>query len=185
MAGRLDGVSLGLIAAGGGLVYAGVQGKSIPALLTGFIQGKPPGSAAAAAPLPGGTASVGTGTAAGAAANPSTLPSESAWVGDLLAALGAPATAANVASIEGWAAREGPWGTQGGNGYNPLNTELAEPGAGRDPQAPQIPEYTSVQQGIEATVSTIEGYPAILMALQSGAGLPGAAPPAPRPRPSC
>lgn len=51
MANRLDGVSLGLVAAGGGLVYAGIQGKSIPSLIQGFVQGKSPSAAAAAAPI--------------------------------------------------------------------------------------------------------------------------------------
>lgn len=51
MASRLDGISLGLVAAGGGLVYAGIQGKSIPSLVQGFVQGKSPSAAAAAAPI--------------------------------------------------------------------------------------------------------------------------------------
>jgi Lysozyme like domain len=45
---RLDGIALGCIAAGGFLVYAGIQGKSIPSLITGFIQGKSPSAATTA-----------------------------------------------------------------------------------------------------------------------------------------
>ena len=41
---RLDGVSLGIGAAGALLMYAGIKGDSIPALLQAFIQGKSPAS---------------------------------------------------------------------------------------------------------------------------------------------
>jgi hypothetical protein len=51
-AGGIDGVALGCVAVGGLLVYAGVQRKSIPSLITGFIQGKSPSSAAALPPGP-------------------------------------------------------------------------------------------------------------------------------------
>jgi hypothetical protein len=43
---RIDGIAVGMIAAGGALVYAGIQGKSLPSLITGFIQGKSPAAAA-------------------------------------------------------------------------------------------------------------------------------------------
>jgi hypothetical protein len=45
---QIDGIALGCIAAGGVLAYAGIRGKSVPSLLTGFIQGKSPASATAA-----------------------------------------------------------------------------------------------------------------------------------------
>lgn len=41
----MDGVSLGLGAAGGLLIYAGVKGYSIPSLLQAFVQGRSPSSA--------------------------------------------------------------------------------------------------------------------------------------------
>ena len=72
MADRIDGVALGLIGAGGLLVYAGIKGKSVPSLITGFIQGKPPAAAAGTpgtsttatlTPAPGGSASYSSSSA--------------------------------------------------------------------------------------------------------------------------
>lgn len=73
MAGRIDGIALGSIAAGGVFVYAGIKGKSVPSLLTGFVQGRPPAAAAQANQIAGsgGTGSTDTGTGGGAASIPS------------------------------------------------------------------------------------------------------------------
>jgi len=46
---KLDGIGIGAIAVGAGLLYAGVKGKSVPSLIQGFIQGKSPSAATAAA----------------------------------------------------------------------------------------------------------------------------------------
>lgn len=51
MAQRLDGIALGLMAAGGFLVYAGIRGKSVPSLITGFIKGQSPANAVGANPI--------------------------------------------------------------------------------------------------------------------------------------
>lgn len=60
----LDGIALGLIAAGGLLAFAGIKGVSIPSELQLAIQGKSPASAAKANPISGtGGSSSSGGTA--------------------------------------------------------------------------------------------------------------------------
>lgn len=63
MAQSVDGISLGMIAAGGTLIYAGIKGKSLPSLVQSFVTGKSPSQAATANPVSTTTASAGvTGT---------------------------------------------------------------------------------------------------------------------------
>ena len=85
--------------------------------------------------------------------------SEQAWGSDFLSALGAPATAANVASVTDWIAHEGPYGTQGEN--NPLNTTQAETGS-TSFDGLAVQNYPSPTEGLNATVATLEngGLPA-------------------------
>lgn len=93
MADRVDGIALGCIAAGGGLLYAGIRGKSIPSLLTGFIQGKSPAKAASANPITqvvesgGGTVVTGTG---GTATGEQLAAYDLAWSGHAYGWGGAP-----------------------------------------------------------------------------------------------
>lgn len=68
---RVDGLSLGMIGAGSLFLYAAATGRSIPAELQAFVQGKPPSSVAAGA-SPFGAPNAGSGPAAAAAANPGT-----------------------------------------------------------------------------------------------------------------
>lgn len=74
MAGRIDGIALGCLAAGGALVYAALKGKSVPSLLTGFVQGKPPAAAAKANQITGTGDSGGT---SGGSTPPADIPSGS------------------------------------------------------------------------------------------------------------
>jgi hypothetical protein len=113
MAGKIDGIALGSIAAGGLLVYAGIKGKSVPSLLTGFIQGKPPGSATAANAITGPTAADNTASGAGVITTGS-LPSGS-----------------GQAALQAAAAAHG-WGS-GAQWQALSNVEMAE--AGFNPQA--------------------------------------------------
>lgn len=69
MAGRIDGIALGCLAAGGALVYAALKGKSVPSLITGFVQGKPPAAAAPANQITGTGDSGGTAGSSGGAAD--------------------------------------------------------------------------------------------------------------------
>lgn len=106
----------------------------------------------------------GSGTTSG------NINSPTAFATALLNALGAPLTNANVQSIVAWENREG--GNWHNNAkYNPLNTTLNEPGASSI-NSVGVRAYTSWNQGIQATLSTLNsGYSDIVSALKSGQGL--------------
>lgn len=53
MAGKLDGLGLAALAAGGLLTYSGITGKGVLSGVQGLIQGKAPATAAAANPITG------------------------------------------------------------------------------------------------------------------------------------
>lgn len=91
------------------------------------------------------------------------------WAQTTLKQGGWPATAENEQSLIAWALLEG-----GGGQFNPLNTSQTEPGSsGFNSSAVQ--NYTSWDQGVQATVQTInEGYPGIQSDLAAGHGLTGA-----------
>lgn len=93
------------------------------------------------------------------------------FASDVLAALGAPTTAANVQSIEDWAAQEG-----GGGANNPLNTTLQTAGSTGSINSVGVQNYANTADGVTATAQTLEGgnYSAIVAALKSGSGLIGA-----------
>lgn len=92
------------------------------------------------------------------------------FANSLLQALGAPATSANVQSIEDWAAQEG-----GGGANNPLNTTLQTSGSTGSINSVGVQNYASTADGVAATAQTLQGsaYSSIVSALQSGAGLIG------------
>jgi len=99
---------------------------------------------------------------------------EAAFWAAVLADLGAPATAANTASLTAWAAHEGPWGSVGEN--DPLDTTLPMPGSWNFNSfgGLHVQSYPSASEGAQATALTLEGgYPLITAALRSGAGLCG------------
>lgn len=181
---KIDGLSLGMIAAGGVLAYAGVRGKSVPGAITALIQGQPPSAAAkanqiqqvvqqtAAAPpgsVPGGE----PGIPAPASA------SETDWIRSFLASIGAPATPANISSVTAWISHEAPWNNSPPDGAlftnNPLNT--TEPGFGSTGSVNSVGVkiYPTVADGLAATQAVITNgrYGDILMLLRSGGGLCG------------
>jgi hypothetical protein len=89
---------------------------------------------------------------------------------DLLAALGDPATAANVDSIVAWAAGEGSCAR-----FNPLDTTQAEPGAepfNTLPGGGHVWNYPSLSAGIQATLETLTNglYQPILDVLGASGG---------------
>lgn len=75
MAQQIDGIALGCIAAGGIFVYAGVRGKSLPSIITGFIQGTSPAAAANANQITDQTQTASPGSAGGTAEGTSGTPS--------------------------------------------------------------------------------------------------------------
>lgn len=95
--------------------------------------------------------------------------SQTAWSKSLLASLAVPQTSGNVSSINAWQQREG-----GGGQNNPLNTTWPMPGA-TDFNSVGVKNYSSIKQGLEATVLTLHGggYNDILMYLRSGHGFVG------------
>ena len=100
-----------------------------------------------------------------------------AWSEAILTALGDPLTSANIVSIGYWMQNEAgtpPHGIVGAN--NPIN--VSQPGFGGWPIKSEgggynLYSYPSPQAGIQALVAylTPTGYPQILAALKSGAGL--------------
>lgn len=87
----------------------------------------------------------------------------------VLKGIGAPATAANVRSIEAWVAREG-----GGGKNNPLNTTEQMPGSTTF-NSVGVQNYPSPAEGVAATVKTLNNglYGDLLQAFDSGKGLLG------------
>ena len=101
--------------------------------------------------------------------------SQKEWASSLLSALGAPASDSNVSALLTWSRFEGGhW--KNSAAYNPLNTTLNRPGSS-SMNSVGVKRYTSWEQGIDATVSTLlgnrskeRGYAAIVDALRSDAG---------------
>jgi hypothetical protein len=93
------------------------------------------------------------------------------WASAILKAVGAPATQANLSSMQAWFQHEG-----GGGQNNPLNTTLSAAGATGSINSAGVKNYSSPAAGVQATVQTLRGYPAIVTALQSGQGLSSSSP---------
>lgn len=94
-----------------------------------------------------------------------------AFANEFLTSLGAPVTAANVASVVAWAKREG--GNWNNNAkYNPLNTTFKQPGS-TSINSVGVQSYISWDQGIQATVQTLKNgkYSDIIAGLMAGGGL--------------
>lgn len=92
----------------------------------------------------------------------------SSWASALLTRLGEPATDANVQAITSWESAEGGnWHNTAH--YNPLNTTYNEPGSSTM-NSSGVRSYTSWDQGLAATVATLQEapYTGILDALNPG-----------------
>lgn len=106
-----------------------------------------------------------------------TGPGETAFFTAVLSDLGARATKADLGSLAAWASREGPWGSVGQ--WNPLDTTLYEPGATTfntfysNGSPIHVWNYPNATEGAQVTAVTLTGYPRIVSALRSGAGLCG------------
>jgi hypothetical protein len=164
------GLPVAYAAVGGIILWSGVKGDTIAGTVRSLLSGQAPTSGSETI----GTPSVGitepsssTSTTSGTGESES----ESAWVTAFLSALGAPASAANTASMTDWISHEGTFGSGATN--NPLNT--TEPGYGSTSEfnSDGVRNYPTEQDGISATIATLNNgdYPDILSLLKSGAGL--------------
>jgi cell wall-associated NlpC family hydrolase len=147
---------------GGGLLASGAQNAT----------GNPAG---------GMTSSAGNGSSAassggGKAGNTAASASEASWIKAFLRNVNAPASAANLASVEDWISHEKPAG-QPLQWNNPLN--IGTPGSnpagrvGTYPIGPGIAEYDNPTDGAHADADFLlnNGYPQILSLLRAGKGL--------------
>jgi hypothetical protein len=103
--------------------------------------------------------------------------SENAFFRGMLADLEAPATPADMRSLEAWFLHEWPsWPPRAGN--NPMDTTLPAPGSTAfNTFGPNlhVQNYPSATEGAQMTAQTLlGGYPLIVAALRSGRGLCGA-----------
>lgn len=156
-------------------LWSAIKGKQILSTVQKTVQGKSPTTAVSDVSQPTSITAAGEAAYAGTAVSPAG-PGEKAWITALLLSIGAPPTSENISSIEAWAQHEGPWGTQGENGNNPLNTSITTtPGyEGKWSAAPIVSIFATATDGVAATAATLlTGYPAIVSALRSGNGLCG------------
>lgn len=179
MASRVDGVSLGMITAGGLLVYAGVRGLSIPHALQALVQGQSPAGGVKAAqisgtPPDGGNTGGGGGTGSPGlvAAAPAPSGSEKSWIDSFLTAVGAPITQANEDSITAWIAHEGDFAT---SGNNPLNTTQPNSDSIGVKNSVGVQIFRTPSGGVNANATALLNglYGDILLLLRSGSGLCG------------
>lgn len=109
-------------------------------------------------------------------AAPVTSGSETAFWRALLADLGAPATQANLASLDAWLPHEEPWPSLAQ--WNPLDSILREPGSwdfNSFGDGLHVQSYPDASEGAEADAATLANgnYPLIAAALRAGTGLCG------------
>jgi cell wall-associated NlpC family hydrolase len=102
--------------------------------------------------------------------------SETAFITSVLGGISAPPTAANTDSVAAWIRHEWPsWPPKAQE--NPLDTTLAMPGSWNFNTfggGLHVQSYPSAAEGVRATAATLlGGYPLIVSALRSGAGLCG------------
>jgi len=177
--------AIAIIFAGGIFLWSGLKGWKLTLVTQDLISGKNPQSdprvsQSALTVSPGGLFGgiignlLSSTSNTGGSANLSLQSGSagrfgSAFARSLLATINAPQTAANIASIEAWARREG-----GGGANNPLNTTLGMPGA-TDFNSVGVKNYASMSVGIIATARTLLGgnYADVVAALKSGNGLCG------------
>ena len=176
MASRVDGISLGMLAAGGLIAYAGVRGVSIPSAVQKLIQGQSPAGALKAAQITGTPASdTGTGPASGPGlvqAAPTPSGSEKSWIDSFLAAVGAPLTTANEASVTAWIAHEGDFAS---SGNNPLNTTQSNSDSIGIKNSVGVQIFRTPSGGVNANATALLNglYGDIVLLLRSGQGLCG------------
>jgi hypothetical protein len=161
----VDAAGIGAVAAGSVFLFAAIKGVSATAALTSIVRGQSPAGLPDVNNISGSPAPA---QAAGPAdiAAPVNDPN---FAGAVLGGIGAPATPANVSSIESWIGREG-----GGGANNPLNSTYPI-GGSTSFNGVGVQTYPTYADGVDATVRTLENgdYGDILLLLRSGGGLCG------------
>ena len=166
----ISGAAVAYTTIGGLLVFSGIKGSTIQstvsAVLTGNLGGLQDTETIDFGSSSGGTSSGSSGNESVAAGA-----SQTTWNKDLLSALGAPATSANLASLADWQAHEEPT-SDWSHWNNPMNTTMQEPGS-QSENSVGVQSYPSLSVGLTATVSTLNNgdYGDIIMLLKSGQGL--------------
>jgi murein DD-endopeptidase MepM/ murein hydrolase activator NlpD len=125
---------------------------------------------------PAGSSAGASASSSSGSGSPMGSKDQQAWATTLLTKLGAPVTDASLGALTAWMKAEGKgWSTSLNRAtYNPLNTTLDMPGAVSFNKV-GVKAYTSVDQGVEATLATLtgksadsRGYTAIIDALKTG-----------------
>lgn len=163
-----SGAAIAYATAGGLILYSGIKGATIADTAKAVLAGNLNVTNTEAISSPQNNANV-----AGAVSDVTVSPSVSqeTWIKDLLAALGAPATSANIASITDWMAHEEP-SSDWSHWNNPMNTTLRLTGS-QSENSVGVQSYPSLSEGLQATVSTLNNgnYGDILLQLRAGNGL--------------
>lgn len=166
-----------LLLTGGGIIllWSGITGKKWSTVLKDLISGKSPTSIPQTQAITGTPASAfgyGGGSPTGQTAKTFSLSgvSQTDWSTAFLHAIGAPASNANIISVNSWQNHEG-----GGGQNNPLNTTLNCCGATGSFNSVGVKNYPTAADGVRANANTLlgGGYSDVLLALRSGQGLCG------------
>lgn len=175
------GVSITYCVVGGLVLYAGIRGATMADAAKSVLTGKLSLTNTQAIDIKNdSTTTADTSTAADGTNATPTDASEKAWITALLKDMGSPPTDANISSFTNWIRHEdGGWtqpsggaANKGGN-WNPFNTTQTAPGSTVYNTAGPVQNYKTEQQGLQATVKTLNNgfYPHIIMALKAGKGL--------------
>jgi hypothetical protein len=172
MSGRtvpVKGIDIAYVAAGGVILFSGIKGATLTATVKGLLSGNL-SSITPNEPIPvnNGSSSSATPTSSPVVGGDA---SQTQWIDSLLTALGAPTTGPNVNSIVNWMAHEEPT-SDWNHANNPMNTTENEPGATAI-NGVGVKQYSSLTEGLDATVTTLENgnYGDILLQLRAGNGL--------------
>lgn len=177
---KFNAVGVAAIGFGGLLLYSAVKGIGFTKGLRDLLSGQKPDTSNPMYPISETPGSSNLGDTSNLGLPNVTDPSNSskiAWTTALLTAIGAPATAANIKSVNSWIDKESVYPGNGHNTgglFNPLNTTRTASGA-TDYNSVGVKNYVSEAQGLSATVATLlqSNYTDVVNALRSGNGLCG------------
>lgn len=159
------GAAVAYATAGGIILYSGIKGATIADTVKAVLAG----NLKVSNTQPIDSASAVAGAVSDVSVSPSV--SQQGWIKDLLSALGAPASAANISSIVDWMAHEEPT-SDWSHWNNPMNSTQQLTGS-QSMNSVGVQSYPSLSEGLRATVSTLNNglYEDILLQLRAGNGL--------------